>query len=411
MPATRPTSRSACRPRATGDEYLIFVTNYYAVEGDSYYGEAQGETSYANNTYAVPITVSAPDLTIKTASAPSTVTVGQSISVSWTVQNIGAVEAPGDWYDAVYVGSSPTFNASSDTYVTSFSENSQSPLAAGASYTANELISLSSVPTGDEYLIFVTNYYAVEGDSYYGEAQGETSYANNTYAVPITVSAPDLTIKTASAPPTVIVGQSISVSWTVQNIGTVQAPADWYDAVYVGSSPTFNSNTDTYVEDFYEGGQSPLAASASYTANASIDLSSVPAGDDYLIFVTNYEGVLNEFYFGGAQAESTYTNNTYAVPITISAPDLTITTATAPSTTITGQAISVSWAVQNIGAVEAPGDWYDAVYVGSSPTFNASSDTYVTSFAESSQSPLAANASYTDNESITLPPTATATST
>ena len=163
---------------------------------------------------------------------------------------------PRHWYDAVYVGSSPTFNASSDTYVTSFSENSQSPLAAGASYTDNESISLSVPPTGDEYLIFVTNYYAVDGDSYYGDAQGETNYANNTYAVPITVSALDLTIKTATGPSSAIEGQSIAVSWTVKNIGGVEAPGSWYDAVYIGSSPTFNASSDTYVTSFSENSQS-----------------------------------------------------------------------------------------------------------------------------------------------------------
>ena len=79
----------------------------------------------------MPITVSAPDLTITTATAPTSAVVDSPINVSWTVQNIGSVSAPGKWYDAVYIGSSPTFNASSDTFITSFSESKQSPLAAG----------------------------------------------------------------------------------------------------------------------------------------------------------------------------------------------------------------------------------------------------------------------------------------
>ena len=519
---------------ATGSEYLIFVTNYYAVEGDIY--GAQGETDYTNNTFAVPITVTAPDLTITTATAPTSGIANQSINVSWTVKNIGSVAAPGDWYDAVYIGSSPTFNADNDTFVTDFSESKQSPLAAGSSYTDAESITLpATIPTGSEYLIFVTNYYAVEG--YYYEAQGETDYANNTFSVPITLSAPDLTITTATAPTSATVGSTISVSWTVQDIGSVAAPGDWYDAVYLGSSPTFNASQDTFVTDFSESKQSPLAAGSSYTdtesitlpataravastlsssptttpsrtscttprrsrarpiiqttllpcrsrsrspdlelvtatapasgiasgtidvswtvqnigavaaagtwydavfigssptfnqlddtlvssfdeagrsplaagvsysvANQSITLPNAAIGSEYLIFVTNYYAVEGDTF--DSQGETSYANNTYAVPITVSAPDLTITTATAPSSAIEGGSIDVSWTVQNIGSVAAPGDWYDAIFLGSSPTFNASSDVYVDSFSESGYSPLAADGSYTiNNQSITLPAT------
>jgi hypothetical protein len=143
-------------------------------------------------------------------------TLGESTSVSWTAENIGSVAATEDWYDAVYVGSSPTFNTTEDTYVTSFSESKQSPLAAGASYTDSESITLpADAPIGDEYLIFVTNYYGVLGDEYIGEAQGEASYTNNTYALPITVTAPDLTITTTTAPSSAIAGQSVTVTWSV----------------------------------------------------------------------------------------------------------------------------------------------------------------------------------------------------
>jgi RHS repeat-associated protein len=391
---------------AIGDEYLIFVTNYDAVEGGYYEEFGQGETNYTNNTYALPITIQAPDLTVTAASAPSSFIEGQSINVSWTVQNIGPVAAQSDWYDAVYVGSSPTFDASTDTYVTSFYESGQSPLAAEASYTGNESIVIAGAATGDEYLIFVTNYEAVEGDSYDYDTQVETNYANNTYAVPVTITAPDLTITTATGPPSAIEGQSVSVSWTVQNIGSVEAPGIWEDAVYIGSSPTFNEDTDTLIDSYYEGGQSPLAAGGSYTANESITIPPAATGDDYLIFVTNYEAVEGADY--DAQGETDFTNNTYAVPITLSAPDLTITTASAPSSAIVSGAIGISWTVKNIGSVESPGDWYDAVYIGSSPTFNEDSDTFIDSFYEGGQSPLAAGASYTADESITLPATAAA---
>ena len=390
----------------TGDEYLIFVANYEGVENEYYYGAAQGETNYTNNTYAVPIAVSAPDLTITTASAPSSGIEGQSVSVSWTVQNIGAVEAPGNWYDAVYIGATPTFDAQSDTFLADFSESSQSPLAAGASYTENESITLPTSESDGEYLIFVTNYEGVIGEFYDYGAQAETNYTNNTFALPITVKSPDLTITTASSPSSGIEDQPISVSWTVQNIGAGEAPGNWSDAVYIGSSPTFDPTTDTFIASFSESSQSPLAAGASYIDNESITLPTTEIGNEYLIFVTNDNAVENNFYSGEYQDETDYSNNTYAVPITVSAPDLTITTASAPSSGTAGQTLAVSWTVQNIGDVEAPGNWSDAVYFGNSPTLDPSSDSYLGSFSGSSQSPLAAGGSYVDDESLTLPSTA-----
>ena len=335
----------------TGADYVIFVTNYEAVEQD---GSGQGETNYANDTFAVPITVSAPDLTITSAQAPSSTISGAATSVSWTVKNAGSAGAPGNWNDAVYIGSTPSFSATTDTFVASFRESSQSPLSSGATYTDSESITLpAKAGTGSEYLFFVTNYDAVQQD---GSGQGETNYANNTYSVPITVSAPDLTVTTASAPASAIVGAATSVSWTVKDIGSVAAPGDWYDAVYVGTSSIFNANSDTFVANFSENSQSPLAADASYTDSEKFTLPAPTiAGDDYLIFVTNYYAVENEFYESNqVQGETSYSNNTFAVPIAVSAPDLTITTASAPSSAIVGASFGVSWTVKNVGKVAAP---------------------------------------------------------
>ena len=275
----------------------------------------------------MPITVSAPDLTITSASAPSGEIEGQSILVSWTVQNIGAVEAPGHWYDAIFVGTSPTFGEGSNIFVANFSESDRSSLAAGASYIDSESIVLPAVPAGSGYLFFITNYSNVVDTG--GGTQGETDDSNNLYSLPIALSAPDLTVTAASAPSSGTESQSIGVSWSVQNIGAVEAPGSWYDAIYISSSPNFDANDDTYITDFSESGQSPLAAGASYTDNETIVLpASVVTGDEYLIFVTNYYALEGEYNYS-EQGETDFTNNTFVVPIMNSAPDLTITGASA----------------------------------------------------------------------------------
>ena len=307
------------------------------------------------------------------------------------------------------MSSSPNLDDTA-TYVTSFDEASQAPLAPNATYTDNESISLPPSGTGPQYLILVTNIGGLTTDEFYTNdnqsIQGETNDANNTYAAPIALSAPDLAVTTATAPTSAIQNGSINVSWTVKNDGSVTAPGNWSDGIYVSSSPTldFNSDNFEFVASFDESKQSPLVPGASYTDSESISLpADAGTGSEYLFFVTNSDAVLATL---GGQGETNYTNNTFAAPIAVSAPDLTVTTASAPTSTIVGTSINVSWNVKNIGSVGAPGNWEDAVYVGASPNFDAAADTFINSFSASQQSSLAAGASYMDHESITLPPDA-----
>jgi len=274
-----------------------------------------------------------PDLVVSAAAAPGSAIANSSINVSWTVQNIGSAAAPGTWFDSVFIGSSPTFDQTSDTVINSFDESAQSPLSAGASYTDNESITLpASAASGSEYLIFVANYgpvyYAVGiATSNYQPGHGETNYAANSYAVPITIQTPDLKLTTATAPSPAIANSSINVSWTVQNVGSVAALGKWSDAVYIGSSPNFDQNRDTPIDqnwdtpinNFDESAQSPLAAGASYTDRESITLpATAAAGTDYLFFVTNDYAVEGDFF--DAQGETDYTNNIDAIPVQVSAP-------------------------------------------------------------------------------------------
>lgn len=88
-------------------------------------------------------------------------------------------------------------------------------------------------------------------------------------------------------------------------------------------------------------------------------------------------------------------------------PDLAITSVTAPSSAIEGNAatITVEWTVENNGgAATAP--WTDAVYLSTEPTLVAGS-VRIASLDESSQAPLAQSASYTISHQITLPAFAT----
>ncbi|MFN6539114.1 MAG: CARDB domain-containing protein [Nostoc sp. EkiNYC01] len=367
---------------ATGDVYLLFVA-------DTGYYNNQVETDETNNVFAQAITLTAQDLVVTAANAPTTAALGETISVSWTVKNQGVVFASGDWYDAVYISDDQFFD-SSDTRLTDRYTGENTPLASGDSYTATQDISIPNfLAAGDVYLLFVA-------DGGYYNYQVETNEDNNVFAQAITINAPDLVITAANAPTTAALGETISVSWTVKNQGLVSAFADWNDAVYI-SDDQFFDESDTYLTDRYTGENTPLASGDSYTATQDISIPNfLAAGDVYLLFVADGGE------YGNNQGETDETNNVFAQAITLTAPDLVITAANAPTTAALGETISVSWTVKNQGIVSASGDWYDAVYISDDRFFD-SSDTRLTDRHTGENTPLASGDSYTATQDISIP--------
>ena len=77
-------------------------------------GNGQGETDEADNfrVSQTTITLQVPDLTVASATAPASASVQQTITVSWTVTNIGAYgvyKGTERWTDHVFVSPDPTF--------------------------------------------------------------------------------------------------------------------------------------------------------------------------------------------------------------------------------------------------------------------------------------------------------------
>ncbi|QFS51026.1 CARDB domain-containing protein [Nostoc sphaeroides] len=369
-----------------GDRYLLFVAD----KGDYGYGNYQGETNETNNVFAQAITINAPDLVITAANAPTTATLGETISVSWTVKNQGLVSAFADWYDRVYISDDQFFDYS-DTQLADRYTGENTPLAAAGSYTATQDISIpNTVAGGDRYLLFVADR------GYYGDSnQGETNEDNNVFAQAITINAPDLVITAANAPTTATLGETISVSWTVKNQGTVSAFANWYDSVYISDDQFFDGG-DTYLTQRYRGENTPLGAADSYTATQDISIpNTVAGGDRYLLFVTDRGD------YGSNQSETNEDNNVFAQAITINAPDLVITAANAPTTATLGETISVSWTVKNQGTVSAFANWYDSVYISDDQFFDGG-DTQLADRYTGENTPLAAAGSYTATQDISI---------
>ncbi len=66
-------------------------------------------------------------------------------------------------------------------------------------------------------------------------------------------------------------------SWTVTNIGSVTAPADWQDRVYISDDDVFDS-FDQFVVSQFINSQTPLVAGASYTVTKSVTIPNTDPG-------------------------------------------------------------------------------------------------------------------------------------
>ncbi|MDZ8263045.1 CARDB domain-containing protein [Nostoc sp. ChiQUE01b] len=300
---------------ATGDvydglrqRYLLFVAD----QGGGWSGDNQVETNEDNNVFAQAIAINAPDLVITAANAPTTAALGETISVSWTVTNLGIVSAFANWYDAVYISDDQFFDES-DTYLTDLYTGENTSLAAAGSYTATQDISIPDYgKIGDRYLLFVADAARGWGSN----SQVETNEDNNVFVQAITINAPDLVITAANAPTTAALNETISVSWTVKNQGTVSAFADWSDAVYI-SDDQFFDYSDTQLTNRYAGEDTPLAATDSYTATQDIYIPDyIATGDRYLLFVAD-----KGYYGDNYEGETNEDNNIQAVAISLYAQD------------------------------------------------------------------------------------------
>ena len=91
----------------------------------------------------------------------------------------------------------------------------------------------------------------------------------------------DLRLVDATAPAIIKLGDTVPVSWNIQNQGSDDAAPSWYDAVYLSQDATFSANDTALIYNFQS---STVTAGGSYTTtqNASIPVDG-NAGSNYLL--------------------------------------------------------------------------------------------------------------------------------
>ena len=341
-----------------GSYYLFLVADYNQT---LYEGTNKG-----NNVFGpVPITVTADtaDLQIAAATAPIGASACTNVTVSYTVTNAGDLPPSSSfWYDAIYLSSTGIID--NDARLLAYIQN-KTNLLPGQSYSQTVPVSLPITTNGTYYVTVVADYFNFVSEP---GLKGNNAEVIEPPMVAAPCPAADLVATNLIVPTTADEGESLTLTWTVTNVGGATANGrgnNWYDAVYLSLEQAFAPYQDIFLGYTYSP-SNVLAPGQSYTRIASFPIPEGLAGPYYVVVDASHNRAVDE--------RGSYLNNlaisSQAVEIELLPPvDLVAGVMTIPANAGAGQAATITYTVKNNGSNAALGQWSDSVYIASATNY------------------------------------------
>ena len=357
-----PSSVTIPSGKATGNYFLIAKADADGVVT---------ETNEANNTKAVAIRISPPDLIVSVFSVPTTGGAGLAIMATNTTKNQANTGPAVASTTRFYLSANATLDAGDPEIGT----QSIGALAPGASEPHSTSLTIPAGTANGSYYIIAK----ADGSG----SIPETIETNNTASDTISIGA-DLVVSALTAPATGGAGLPITVNDTTKNQGGGPAEAST-TYFYLSTNTTYGAG-DVFLGSRDAGILNPGATSAGQTP-VTIPPGTAP-GNYYILAVADGPG---------AVAETNNANNTLAVLIRLS-PDLIISVLSAPASAAAGASITVTDTTKNQGQGTAAAST-TSFYLSLNTTWDAS-DT----FLQSRPVPiLAFGATNPGSTSVTIP--------
>ena len=390
--------------RSTGVFNLFVKTNH---DGALFEGGAEG-----NNVLAHAITLNVkprPDLQVESITIPDRISPTQTLSPEFVVVNQGAVGTGNTrWVDRVYLSLDTTIDHAD--FLIGEIDNSAA-LAAGERYSSEAGSVIVPIRfRGDVYVI-------VQTDSRDAVAEWPNNENNIAYQSIFVEPEPlaDLVVSDVIAPSQVVAGSDITVRYTVTNLGSGPTFGDtWQEAVWLtrDKNRPHPGQGDFLLETLtHEGG---LDRFAGYETEVSVRIPrTLESGIWYITpWVDPYDAVPEDTLASNENPDdpNNIDNNNYKarqIQVLGSLPDLIVSEVISPVSAVGGDAITVTWTVENIGLADAePGDWLDRVYLSDSPDPRADGAKTLLLAEKKRELPLAEGASYTTSVDVNLSPSA-----
>ena len=314
------------------------------------------------------------DLTVTSVSIPSPVSPRCSYPVSWTVTNAGAAATErASWIDALYLSTTPTYDASTAIFLKNETHNGVIGIDSG--YTVNTTITMPTPLSGPYYLIVRTDYQDVIFE-YLNED-------NNTGAstTPAQVLLPDLIVSSVQFENSLSVGDTLHIQAYIKNVG---------QGIAYGYVNTRFNTGGTWID---KGLQCNLAPGDSALVTCLLKQPCVSTTQGELIIQS-----ANVYQM----QESNENNNNKTIPFTINRPDLTATAINFADTGWSGTTLPVSFNLSNTGSVAVNDSVELAMYISTSSTsYTATAANRVMNSRDLLY--IASDSSILLNKNITLP--------
>lgn len=346
----------------------------------------------------VNITPTSVDLFVTDISAPSSFLSGDQVSLSWTVNNVGATNALGSWLDDVFLSTDDVFD-DQDTLLKSVLH--EGGLTAGSSYVASADVQIPIAFTTGIYHILVRTDHPTAtyfNDQFVNRVFEFGAEGNNVSTKQVAITGgptPDLVTSAVTSPSVGYQQGSIDISWTVTNNGTAAAMQDWGDAVYLSYDQVFDRSRDILLG--YAGRPATLGVGASYTNTLSVDLKNYPIGQAYIFVVADVTD--NVFERNGNTGNTALAATPLSILPTLPI-DLVVGNITIPSSGVAGTNVSITYTVTNNSSNASVGQWTDAIYLSTDGNWDPG-DIFLGRVKHTSG--VGANSSYTETLNAPLP--------
>ena len=335
------------------------------------------EANDDNNTTSLTATViNYPfDLKTTTLQVPESIWAGETTSLTWTVQNIGTCPSedvpfyvkkngtyvlvqgeilPKPWVDKLYVSEDAVL---SDDDIELCSVTRPTMLQPNGTYSVDRSVTLPYTNLGVQYLLCVSDASRVTYDP---------DTLNNNKSIPVYVqlgSLPDLRITSLNIDEDLVSDRVYWLRYTVINEGErVTQEESWTDAFYIGETmSTFGA--------FQLGSKihhGALEIGETYTDSIEVFISNRLEGNYFLMGFTDKTNQIYE--------HNNENDNLLAMPVTIMAcepSDLIAIQPEFPASVISGEEMTISWQLRNIGMNPSVGRIRNAVYLSTDAAWSS----------------------------------------
>lgn len=443
--ATRERNGSLCVSRWTLEDYGLDTGYYYLYlmldyqdNIFEYEGESNNLIRLSHPIHLVWNTsqTTQATLVVRNLQLPDTARAGQQVQVEFDIVNQSEEIWNGYLSPRCY-----RYNSYYDEYnsYNSWYEDNATQIAAGDSVHRS-------------YTMTIPPYFLNDTVRFAFSATGSNSSLNSAAAKTVYVTSYgfDLSLTQFNAPATISMGDSITLSWTVQNVSDVpndsismyhcsdcanwrnyyeydeygneyysyryynncttsySQGSQWHDRVYLSTdsifspddqqltSVTFSSGYWHYDESTHEEYyiSDTLHPNESYNRSVTVAMPYALQGDVWLLMIA--DGALTAY-------DANRENNIIARPITINRtplPDLRIESLTMDTVVKAGNSYTLTYIVSNVGEAATPiVGWTDAFFIGSN--YSRSNATQLRTKVHNST--LGVNESYTDTVIVTIP--------